>query len=249
MYKTSRSLILEGGQCPGYGPAPTTVFHAHVTRACSSWDLHFSNSLMMGQLHILQAPPARATHSGDKLRGYSPCWGTALICPVQVSAGPGPRGRAPPTAHPHTPQVCRDFMPFFCNFQKSILLVHHGSQGPAGVCPFLLQPGLREPLFSLLLLGLSCENSQISWGGSYPWRGGVVQRPGQNSVHLCSLPHNDPEQAPSPPITLFSPLPLCMGRSWHQALPFSTFMSNISDSLGLVLLPLATGITNQTLSK
>lgn len=47
VYKTSRSLILEGGQCPGYGPAATTVLHACVTKGCRSQDLHFSSSLVM----------------------------------------------------------------------------------------------------------------------------------------------------------------------------------------------------------
>lgn len=106
------------------------------------------------------------------------------------------------------------------------------------------------PLFSPRLSGVSCENSQVSWGDSYPGRGRAVQRPGHNSVHLCSLPHDDPEQAPSLPVTLFSPpLPLYVGRSWDQALPLSMFTSNIPDSPGSVLLPLTTSIENQTLSR
>lgn len=46
VHETSWSLILEGDQCPGGGPAATAVFHACVTRGCHSQELHFSSSLV-----------------------------------------------------------------------------------------------------------------------------------------------------------------------------------------------------------
>lgn len=74
------------------------------------------------------------------------------------------------------PHCSAHLMPFLCCCQKSTLVVHHGSSGPAGFHPLLLQPGLREqPHF---FPRLSCENCQISRERK------STQGPGHNSVHL-----------------------------------------------------------------
>lgn len=117
-----------------------------------------------------------------------------------------PKSQVPPTIHPHGPTETQCL--FSVAFQRASFWF---IMAPGDLPEFVLfssSLALKDPLFSLRLPELSCENSQISYKGSYPWSRAAVQRPGHNSVRLCSLPHNNPEQAHSLSIPLFSLLPL-----------------------------------------
>lgn len=99
-----------------------------------------------------------------------------------------PSPRCPPLLTPIAHRPAETWCLFSAAFKRASFWY---IMAPSDLLALLLfSPGLasKDPPFSRRVSGLSCENSQISWGGSYPRRGGTVQRPGHNSALVLTPP-------------------------------------------------------------